>query len=225
MLKRKFGQGLGCLILLGLAFIGIAAMLGLVQAGRVRGEAHDIARLYLVDTAPLATSATGTPLAATGRLTGDPDDDVGLLVYTEQEWRVEYDDEDSWEGHWQTLRTVVPACTLELTAGRLPVNPRPDVTLSLTPREITVYVPTYGDEVDGIVAGTIRRLGFEPGDLVTIVGTTAPEGVDPTRIAGGTRDDLVAHLSQQVTTLRLVGAALALVGTIMLVSALLIRRK
>ena len=222
MKSRKQGCELAVVAILGLAFVVIAIFMGLVQAGRTLTEARDLDRLPILDAAGIARSERGATVLTTGRLAGEAPEDDGMLIYIEQEWQVEYDDEDGWEGSWQILTTVVPQCTLIFDNGTVPLNTAPGAALGPTAHEVTVYTPSRGREVDGTVEGTVRRLGFREADLITVVGTIATEGITPTRIAGGDRDVLMAYLSQQVTGLRIVGAIFGLVGVTLVVVAVVL---
>ncbi|MCU0521269.1 MAG: hypothetical protein MUF84_11325, partial [Anaerolineae bacterium] len=193
----------------------IGAFTGIGQANRTRGEARGIADLPSLDAAMLAASSNGTAAVITGILSGDSGDD--LVIYAEQEWQIEYDEDDGWQGSWQTLRTVVPDCRITLADGSAVLNATRNAIVDRTLHEAIVYVPAEGQahpatEVDGVVKGTIRHLGFRSGDQITAVGVTALESFTAERLSGGDHRALMQHLSQQVTMLRIVGVIFGLVG-------------
>jgi hypothetical protein len=210
MLLRKGGSGLGLLAILGLVFVAVALYAGVVQADRTQREAREVRQLPELSAAALARSMPGTTVAATGILAGDAGEE--MLIYTEEEWQVERDDEGEWSGAWETINTVSPDATISLTDGNVLLLGTRDVAIDATLHEESIYVPEGASEVDGFVEGSIRHLGFRAGDQITTVGSVASEGIIPGRIVGGDRDALIVLLSQQVTGLRIVGAVLGLVG-------------
>ncbi len=213
------GSKQGCTIVamalvgLGLALIGIFA--GVVEGSKKQDEAHFIEQLPELDAPGVRESISGTRVAATGVL-GDPYKaarDGGFLIFQDQRWKVEYDEEDGWEGSWEPIRTVIPNCRIVMQGGTIEVYLVRSVELNNPGFEDRVYVPEGNvEEAAGISEGTVRRVGFRVGNSVTIVGTKTKEGIQPERIAGGDRADLIDYLNNEAAGLRLAGTIFGLVG-------------
>jgi len=223
----------GCaLIIMGfmsLVFLAIGVGVGLFAAGETSREARAIAALPELDVAGFRQTANGDLVVVTGGLVDNADlaSDEGFVVYWEQEWDVEYDDEDGWEGDWSTVRTVAPDCTLSFAGSRLVLYHNAEVDLDNPPHETTVYIPNSGQTVEGIVEGTIRHVGFKDDDPVTAVGhKTDGEGLTPDRLFSGDRAALVKYLQGEAVTLRIVGGIFALVAVgLMIASVVAIFRR
>ncbi len=221
MQRLKSGCGLGVLAFLGLAFVFIGVFAGVIQASRVSGEAAEAQQLPELDAPAFAQSAPGTRVAVTGVL-ADPFEQTGadgLLIYLEEQWALDYDEEQGWEGAWETVYVAAPECVLLAPGGEIALAYAREVAINGALRETTVYVPEQGREVDGLVEGTVRHRGFAVGDQITVVGNKAEAALLPTRIVGGDRAALVATLTQQVIGLRIAGGIFGLVGLLLVAFA------
>lgn len=217
MAASKKGFPLSLLSLLGLGFIAVGVFAGINHANRQQREARALQQLPEVDAPAVAHSVAGTRLAVTGSL-ADPDDqaeDGGLLIYQEQRWTVNYDEDSGWEGRWDTRYTVIPACRLDLPGGHVELYATDAAALYNTLHEIRTYTPEQGQEVAGIQEGSRRRIGFRVGDQVTVVGVKTAEGLLPELVSGGDRMTVVKYFEGEVLGARITGVIFGLVGVIL----------
>lgn len=219
---RDRGCGLLVMGFFALAFLAIGVWLGLFAGAQLAGEARDIAALPELDILGFRRAAVGERVVVTGALVDNAEitGAEGFLIYLEQEWDVTYDDEDGWEGDWETVRTVTPDCKVSITGGRLRLYRNLAVDIDGAPHETIVHIPDAGQEVNGIVAGTVRRIGFKDDDLITAVGAkTDGEGLTPDRLFGGDRAGLVDYLKGEALGLRIVGGVFTLFAIGMLIAS------
>lgn len=219
---RNQGCGLIVMAFMSLTFLALGVGLGLFAGGAVAREARTIAALPRLDMAGFRQTPVGDLVAVTGSLVDNADlaSGEGFVIYQEQEWDVDYDEDDGWEGDWRTVRTVAPQCTMGFADGRLLLYRNPDVDIDGAPHENTIHIPVGGREVEGILEGTVRRIGFRDDDQITAVGAkTDGEGVTPDRLFGGDRVALVDHLKGEATGFRVVGGIFVVIAIGMLIAS------
>lgn len=220
------GKNSGCtLALLGafsFPFLALGLFLGLISAPQSGREARDIQQMPELNAATFRACADQTPVALNGVLTGNAVQAnwEGFVIYLEQEWVVT-EEEDGWDGSWETRRTIVPDLKLIFADAEIIVYANPEVKLGGAWRETILHRPENQEEVDGFPAGSIRRVGFMDGDRITLVGVKHDaEGVTPKRFYGGERADLIRTLRQSALVQRVLGGIFGLAGVIILVVSL-----
>lgn len=217
--------GLSLLALLGLAFLALGVLAGMGQGTRTLREARTVQALPELDAPAVQRLALDTPVVVTGLLDAHTEvaDDQGLIIYLEQRWAVAYNEDEGWEGTWETVETMVPACTLALTGGHVVLHEAHAVAIDGTLHENRVFVPEQARQVQGVAEGTLRHIGFQAGEQITVVGRTTAAGIMPSRVWGGDRTTLIQHLTGRVWGLRLAGILLGLVGLGLIVTAVAMR--
>lgn len=161
---------------------GISFFLGF---GSMQTEQY-LRSLPVVNAAQFGDTAVGSEVIVSGVLQGNQERDGGLVYYVEQEWDVEYDSDNGYEGDWVTRRQVFP--TLTLLVGGTPVTVNGVDSLRRYGNFTTsvILVEGTGRRADGYAEGTIRVWGLVNGDMATFVGTRAENGgLIPTRVNGG----------------------------------------
>ena len=216
----KHGSRLGLIVLavLGVAFVAIGVFAGISQVSRTLREARLIESLPELDAPAVRRLAPDTLVAVTGILELNEDwaDAEGLIIYLEQVWAIEDNEDEGWEGAWETVYRAMPTTTLTLTGGSVTLRYTNEIPIDGTLHESRLYLPEQGRKVEGIVEGTLRHVGFKAGDQITVVGTTTAAGIRPNRVFGGDRQALLWHFEQRVVGLRIAGAIFGLVGLILM---------
>ncbi len=217
--------------LLGLAFLMMGVFAATIQAKRVLQEAGTIRSLPELNAQALENTSPGTTVVITGILERNDEiaDVGGLIIYIEEIWRVHYNDSEGsegWEGSWNKLNVMVPACNITFNGGNVLIQAGQGVIIDKPLYEYKLNVPREGHVVDGIKEGSMRRRGFKAGDQITVVGGKEPSGVIPVRIFGGDRAELEQYLAYQVSGLRITGTIFGLVGLgLILVSVVFLIRR
>lgn len=217
------GSRLGLLVLavLGAAFIAIGLFAGIGQVARTLREARLIENLPELDASAVRGLAPDTPVAVTGilELNAARADAAGQIIYLEQIWAIADNEDDGWEGSWETVYRAMPTSTLTLGGGSVILRYTGEIAIDRPLHEDRPYIPQQGRKVEGIVEGTLRHIGFKAGDQITVVGTTTATGILPSRVFGGDRQALQQHFEQQVLGLRIAGAIFGLVGLLLIAVA------
>ncbi len=224
----------GC-SLMGLGFLGLAFMLiglyaALIQSWHTDQEIAAIQRLPELNVVMFHSIPAGSFVAITGILS-DPahqTKDGELFIYLEEEWKVNQDEDKGWQGYWETVQISVPESVIILTDGEILILGRQreelQVSIEAPLHEVRRLTPQEGEQVDGVVPGSIRDIGFRVGDQLTITGKKSAAGVIPDRIFGGSRAELIVFLEQRILGLRILGIIFGIVGLGLLVTALKIYR-
>lgn len=222
MAGKNSGCTLALLVAFSLPFLALGLFLGLISAPQSGREARDIQQMPELNAATFRACADQTPVVLTGVLTGNAAqaNGEGFVIYLEQEWVVT-EEEDGWDGSWETRRTLAPDLRLVFADAEIIMYANPEIKLGGAWRETVVHRPANQEEVDGFPAGSIRRVGFMDGDRITGVGVKHDaEGVTPERFYGGERADLIRTLRQSALVQRVLGGIFGLVGVIILVVSL-----
>ena len=185
------------LAVIGIVLLIISAFAGLDQLKKAKGEAEMISDLPVIDYTDYSKAESGSLIAITGILQpaseiSGPDD---LIVYYEQIWNVESDDEDDWTGQWDTYTFAIPNFLVELPSGVIPVLAVDRTIIELPIHTVIISESKTGVMVNDITEGTMRQQGFKNNDLITVVGNKNKDGFVPSRISGGSREDLLTHLT------------------------------
>ena len=203
---------------IGIVLLIISAFAGLDQLKKAKGEAKIISDLPVIDYADYNNAESGSLIAITGMLqsvseVSRPDD---LIVYYEQTWNVDYDDEDDLTGQWDTYTFVISNFMVELSSGSITVLEVDRTILDRPINTVIVSEPKTGAVVNGITAGTMRQQGFKSNDLITVIGNKSKDGLVPSRISGGSREDLLTHLSYRASGLRITAIVFGVMGLILI---------
>ena len=203
---------------IGIVLLIISAFAGLDQLKKAKGEAKIISDLPVIDYADYNNAESGSLIAITGMLqsvseVSRPDD---LIVYYEQTWNVDYDDEDDLTGQWDTYTFVISNFMVELSSGSITVLEVDRTIIDRPINTVIVLEPKTGVVVNGITAGTMRQQGFKSNDLITVIGNKSKDGLVPSRISGGSREDLLTHLSYRASGLRIAAIVFGVIGLILI---------
>lgn len=203
---------------IGIVLLIISAFAGINQFKKAIREAEMINNLPVIDYADYLEAASGSLIAITGILqpVGEVSRPEDLIVYYEQTWNVDSDDEDDWTGQWETYTFAIPNFVVELSPGSIPVIGVDRTIIELPIHTIIVSEPKTGVVVNGITEGTMRQQGFRGNDLLTIIGNKSKDGLVPSRISGGSREDLLTHLSYRASGLRIAAIVFGSIGLILI---------
>ncbi|MBN2003997.1 MAG: hypothetical protein JXA21_11635 [Anaerolineae bacterium] len=221
--RKRLGLTTILMSLFSLPFLAMGLFLGVISASQSDREARDIQRMPELTGLAFRSIAPQEPVALTGRLAKNDAQAnwEGFVIYLEQEWVIT-EDEDSVDGSWETRRTLVPDLQLTFSNETVMVYANPEIKLGGAWHETILHRPEDQELVDGFPAGSIRRVGFMDGDLVTVVGVKRDSGgVTPERLYGGDRAGLIRALRQGAVVQRVLGVVFGLVGVVILVLSLM----
>jgi hypothetical protein len=204
--------------IIGVLLLIISAFAGINQLKKATEEAEMINNLPVINYADFVEVASGSLIAITGRLqpVGEVSRPEDLIVYYEQTWNVEDNDEDDWTGQWETYTFAIPNFMVELSSGSIPVIGVDRTIIELPTHTVIVAEPKTGIVVNGITEGTMRQQGFRGNDLITVVGNKNQDGLVPSRITGGSREDLLTHLTYRASGLRIAAIIFGLIGLVLI---------
>lgn len=207
--------------IIGVVLLVISAFAGIDQLKKAKGDAELISQLPVIEYADYERAEPGTLMVITGILQSatEPSRPEDLIIYYEQTWNTEYDEDDGWTGQWDTYTFSIPKFMIMLSSGKIPVLGAERTLIDLPNHIVMVSEPGTGQVVDGITDGAKRQLGFKENDLITVVGNTSTEGLIPTRISGGSREDLLTNLSYRVSGLKIAALVFGVIGFVLLVFA------
>lgn len=102
---------------IGIVLLIISAFAGIDQLKKAKGEAEMISDLPVIDYADFNMAESGSLIVITGILqpASEASRSDDLIIYYEQTWNVDSDDEDDWTGQWQRLVYIFPCLMADYT--------------------------------------------------------------------------------------------------------------
>jgi hypothetical protein len=222
-----FGASLMCCIC-GALMTFVFAPAQALQAARISGLPR------VENAAAVQAVAAGDELLVTGVLTGNPVvfEDAGLVAYSEDEWQVTVpsssnDDPGSSRephGSWKSVKTDVPALTLEMNGQPVALQAAGGVTLSGPLHEQLVPGNGISAKYNGqsLPDGSRRYQGLRNGDQVTVLGKKAAgEGIAPDQLFAGDRAAFEENQRQAAAGLLIFGIVMMVMAPVVLVGGVL----
>lgn len=222
-----FGASLMCCV--------CGALMTFVFAPAQALQAAHISGLPPVESAAAVdAAAAGDELLVTGVLVGNPVlfEEAGLVAYSEEEWQVTVpssssDDPDSSSephGTWKSVKTVVPALTLEMDGQPVALRAAGSAHLSGPLHEQLVAGNGIAAKYNGksLPDGTLRYQGLRNGDQTTVLGKKAADGgVAPGQLFAGDRAAFEESQRQAASGLLIGGILMMVFAPVVLVGGIL----
>src|SRR5688572_4923145 len=222
-----FGASLMCCIC-GALMTFVFAPAQALQAARISGLPR------VENAAAVAATAAGDELLVTGVLTGNPVvfEDASLVAYSEEEWQVSVpssssgDPDSSSEPHgsWKSVKTVVPALTLEMDGQPVTLQAAGSASLSGPLHEQLVPGNGIGAKYNGksLPDGSRRYQGLRNGDQATVLGKKTADGeIAPDQLFAGDRAAFEESQRQAAAGLLIFGIVMMVMAPVVLVGGIL----
>lgn len=216
-------------IAIGVFMLLCGAIMAFVISPQQALEWRRIEDLPQMDASTLAAVQAGDEVVITGTLQGNAElNDAGMVAYFREQWVVEPPDpeieDDKPEGDWKQLDSNIPALALEAqgTVNILAGSPKLEGNTRQMVNEAqgTPVGDFSGDEAHA--EGSVRTVGFNNGDLVTVQGDKASTGgVAPRRLFGGDRVQLVESIKQSARAAFTIGIGMMICAPLVAVATVL----
>jgi hypothetical protein len=208
------------------------AMMAFVFAPGQALRASQIAGLPQIDAAALEAAAAGETVLITGVLSGNSPllDGYDLVAYSEEEWQVSVNTTDpdgpsTPSGRWQSLQTVVPELSLDMSGQVIQLQAATSARLSGPLHEAMILgggaleADYMGDPLPD---GTRRFKGLSDGDMTTVLGKkAASNAVAPEQLFLGDRAAFETSQRQAASGLLYSGICSMLMAPVVLIGGLL----